>query len=75
MLPLVILFLGGIALTIGDILMKRWLIGSSIGDYSLGMLLYVIGLNMLVYTFKFKNIAIASTVFVIFNVVTLAIAG
>ncbi len=71
--PLVLLFLGGVILTIGDIFMKRWVVTNELFIYLVGMVIYVAGLNFLAQSFKFENIAVASIIFVIFNVVTLTL--
>ena len=63
MFPLFILFIGGLILTAGDIVMKKWVLSSAIPTYLLGMVLYIIGLNFLAYSFRFKDIAIASVLF------------
>ena len=55
--------------------MKKWMLLNSLPTYLIGMFLYIIGLNFLVYTFKFKEIAVASVIFTIFNVLTLILAG
>ena len=73
LLPLVILFLGGVVLTIGDIVMKEWVVCSKTYLYIMGLAIYLVGLMFLAQSFKYKNIAVASMVIVIFNVVTLSI--
>ena len=55
--------------------MKKWVLVSTIPTYLIGMSLYIIGLNFLVYAFKFKEIAVASVIFTLFNVLTLILAG
>jgi len=70
-LPIVLLALGGMVLTAGDLVMKYWIKNSSPWFYVAGILIYMVGLNFLAFSFKFKNIAVASVIFVIFNVVTL----
>jgi multidrug transporter EmrE-like cation transporter len=72
---LLLLFIGGTILTIGDITMKKWVISNSISLYISAMALYLLSLNFLAFSFKEKDIAIASVIFIVFNVVTLAIAG
>ena len=62
-------------LTLGDIFMKKWVNTNSAIFYFVGLIVYLIGLNFLAQSFKFKNIAVASTIFVIFNVVTLSIVS
>jgi glucose uptake protein len=72
---LVLLFIGGVILTAGDIIMKKWVQNDSIYLYVLGLAIYMVGLNFLAYSFKFKNIAVASIIFVIFNVLTLTVVS
>src|SRR3989344_6578582 len=74
-IPIIILLIGGLILTIGDIIMKKWIITNSIYTYILGIGIWLIGLNFLAQSFKYKNIAVASVIFVIFNVVILAIVS
>ena len=75
MFALFLLFLGGVILTAGDILMKKWVGSSSYLFYFLGLGTYLVGLNFLAQSFKYKNIAVASVIFVIFNVVTLSLVS
>ena len=72
---ILLLFLGGILLTIGDLIMKEWVINNKMLFYVAGLAVYLVGLMLLAHTFKYKNIAVASTMFVIFNVVTLSLAS
>jgi multidrug transporter EmrE-like cation transporter len=73
--PILILAIGGIILTAGDIIMKKWINTQSNVFYTFGIVVWVIGLLFLAESFKFKNIAVASTIFVIINVVTLLIVN
>ena len=73
--PLFLLLIGGIILTIGDLIMKEWVVKNRNWFYVLGILIYVVGLNFLAWSFKYKNIAIASVIFVIFNVITLTLVS
>lgn len=72
-LPLAILFFGGLILTAGDILMKQWVAAGSAWLYVAGMGVYLIGLNFLAQSFRYENIAVASTIFVVFNIATLLV--
>jgi multidrug transporter EmrE-like cation transporter len=74
-LPILILAMGGIILTVGDIIMKKWVNTHSNVFYVIGLVVWIIGLLFLAESFKFKNIAVASTIFVIFNVITLSLAS
>lgn len=73
--PLLLLFIGGVVLTAGDIVMKKWVISDSSYLYIIGIVIYMIGMNFLAVSFKYKNIAVASTLFVLFNVITLLIVS
>jgi len=73
--PILLLALGGIVLTAGDIVMKKWIVTSSAPTFFIGLAIWMIGLLFLAQSFKYKNIAIASTIFVIFNVVTLSLVS
>ncbi|MCX6774236.1 MAG: hypothetical protein NTY68_04565 [Candidatus Micrarchaeota archaeon] len=68
---LILIFIGGAVLTVGDVVMKKWVQNDNLYLYVLGLAIYMVGLNFLAYSFKFKNIAVASMIFVIFNVMTL----
>lgn len=60
-------------MTVGDVLMKQWVEAGSVWLYVAGMAVYLVGLNFLAQSFKYENIAMASAMFVIFNIVTLLI--
>ena len=75
LLALVLIFLGGITLTVGDLIMKKWVDHGSIFVYIIGLLAYMVGMIFLSQSFKFKNIAIASLMLVIFNIATLLIVS
>lgn len=74
-MALILLFIGGIILTIGDIIMKKWIQTESYSFYIWGLVIYLAGLNFLAQSFKYKNIAVASVIFVLFNVITLSIVS
>jgi multidrug transporter EmrE-like cation transporter len=74
-IAIILLLIGGIILTAGDILMKEWVSTNRYLFYFIGLAVYLIGLNFLAQSFKFKNIAVASVIFVIFNVVTLSLVS
>lgn len=69
---LIILFIGGLVLTGGDLVMKIWVGNNKISFYIIGLITYLIGLVLLSQSFKFKNIAMASLLLVIFNILTLS---
>lgn len=74
-LPITLLFIGGIILTIGDVVMKKWVTNDNMSLFIAGMIIYLFGLLFLAYSYKYKNIAVASTIFVIFNIITLSIVS
>lgn len=73
--PTVILFIGGLILTAGDIIATEWVRYGGANLYLPVMLFYLIGMILLVDTYKHKNIATASTILVIFNIVILFFVG
>jgi multidrug transporter EmrE-like cation transporter len=72
---MVLLAVGGLVLTVGDVLMKRWVDADAVPMYWAGMAAYVVGVNFLAHSFRYRNIAVASVMFVFFNVVTLAVVS
>ena len=74
-LPLLILAAGGIVLTAGDIFMKEWVKNDSMVFYVIGILIYLVGMNFLAASFKFKNIGVASLILVLFNIIVLTIVS
>lgn len=75
MISFLLLALGGVILTVGDLVMKKWVIDGRLGTYAIGILVYLIALNLLAQSYRSKNIAVASSLFVILNIVSLAIAS
>ena len=69
---LLLLFFGALIDTMGDIIMKKWVINQNISTFILGMFTYMIGLSFLAYSYNYKNIAVASVIFVILNIVMLS---
>ena len=69
------LLLGGFILTIGDIFFKFWTKHPHNWMYLVGISIYIIGLMFLIQSFKNTNIAVASAIFVIANIVTLAVVS
>ena len=70
-----IMFLSGSLLTIGDIAMKKWVVSKYHSFYLFGMLAYFIGLNFLAKSYTFKNLAVATIIINIINVVTLSLVS
>ena len=65
--------LGSISLTVGDVFMRKWVADDSYGNFSIGFMCYLLGMLFLAFSFKYKNIAIASMLLVLFNIITLLI--
>jgi multidrug transporter EmrE-like cation transporter len=63
---------GAIFDTFGDLLMKNWVLNDSKIYFAGGMLFYVVGLSFLAYSFTFKNIVVASVLFLVVNVILLS---
>jgi multidrug transporter EmrE-like cation transporter len=74
-IPFVLLGIGGLILTVGDIVMKEWVVTNKSYFYVIGMVIYLVGMLFLAQSFKYKNIAVASVIFVLFNVITLSIVS
>jgi multidrug transporter EmrE-like cation transporter len=70
-LALGILAVGGIVLTLGDLIMKNWVESNKGYVFALGLVVWLIGLICLGFSFRYKNIAVASLIFVLFNVFSL----
>lgn len=73
--PRVLLFIGGVILTIGDILAALWIKSGYHGLYIIIFFLYLISMMILIESYQKVNVPVASTILVIFNVVTLFFAG
>ena len=71
MTTIIELFIGGLFLTAGDIVFKTEIKDLPWYAYAAGLGLYLIGLIFLVRTYESENIAVASALIVIFNIVTL----
>jgi multidrug transporter EmrE-like cation transporter len=70
---LILVLIGGLILTVGDVLMKQWSINNNWLTFSIGLLIWTIGLVFLAFSFKTKNIAVASLIFSLSNVIFLTI--
>jgi len=67
--------IGGLSLTIGDLIAGKWVENMSKLFYIFIIIFYMIGLNFLVISYEFKDIAAASIILEIFNVITLTLVG
>jgi multidrug transporter EmrE-like cation transporter len=71
-LPLLLIALGGVTLTVGDLIMRRWV--AAPGErlyYVAGVLVWFVGLNFLAQSLRHEPIAVASLMIVVFKVATL----
>ena len=66
---------GGLVLTTGDILMKKWVVINNYYFFSSGLFIYLIGLCFLAFSFRYENIAVASILLVLFNVISLSLVS
>jgi spermidine export protein MdtJ len=57
--------------TIGDIFMKYWMENHKFSFFLIGLLIWTVGLICLAYSFKFKHMAVASTMMITLNSVIL----
>lgn len=72
---LLLLIIGAFIDTVGDIIMKEWVINKNPWLFALGMFIYLVGLGFLAFSYNYKNIAVASVIFVILNVVALSLVS
>lgn len=73
MIDSALVYVGGLILTIGDIFMKQWATDNNWYTFTYGMLTWIVALFCLAFSFKSKNIAIASLIFTISNVIFLTL--
>ena len=71
---MLLLILGGITLTVGDIFIKKWTISSIVLDFFLGFFFWIIGLLFLAHACKVINIVSASFIEILINIITLVFA-
>jgi multidrug transporter EmrE-like cation transporter len=67
---MILLLVGGCVLTAGDIIMKKWVLTNSPMLYFYGMLVYTFALNFVALSFKYKNISVATIIFILVNVIS-----
>ncbi len=68
---ILLIILGGIVITGGDILLKQWAMSSKSLFLLSGLFISLIGLLFLAFGFKSKGLAVANIVFVAANIITL----
>lgn len=68
---ILLIFVAGLFLTAGDLILRSWVAEPDTWRlYVLGVVLYFIALNFLARSYRFENIAIASVIMEVFNLVT-----
>ena len=68
---ILLIFVAGIFLTAGDLVLRSWVAEPDTWRlYVLGVVLYFVALNFLARSYRFENIAIASVMMEVFNIVT-----
>jgi multidrug transporter EmrE-like cation transporter len=72
---LLYIILGGFILTAGDLMAKQWLQTDKWSWFVGGIILYTIGAVLVCLSFKGKNIAVATMIFVCINVISLALVS
>jgi multidrug transporter EmrE-like cation transporter len=73
--PLLWMFVGGIIVTVGDIIFKFWAEQQSAYLFVAGILVYLTGTLFLIQSFRTTNIAVASMIFIIFNIIALTLVS
>ena len=59
--------IGGLTITVGDILMREWSETNTMEWFTIGILLYLIGMVILIYSYKYKKILVATVIMALFN--------
>jgi len=78
---ILLLLIGGVSLTAGDITAKKWMqlsggnFSISLHWYLLSLFFYAIGVTLFALSLKHKSLAIATIILVFFNLLTVAIIG
>jgi multidrug transporter EmrE-like cation transporter len=71
----VLILIGAIIVTVGDIVLKKWVMTNSFFLYFLGIFFYLIGASFLALSYKYKNIAVASVIFIMLNIFILSLVS
>ena len=71
---MLLLILGGLLFTVGDIFIKKWIIDNSLLNFFIGLIFWIIGLLILAYSSRFINIVSASFIEILANIITLVFA-
>ncbi len=76
-IAIILLVIAGVILSLGDIIMKKWISDGSthLYIYIIALGIYLVGLALMVQSFRYKNMAIAVAILVIVNVVIVSLAS
>lgn len=74
-LPFSLILAGAIIDTIGDVVMKTWIVSGRKTVFIIGLLIYLVGLVFLAESYKGEKIPVASIIFVVLNVVILTLVS
>lgn len=67
------MILCGVVYTIGDVAMKKWITDMTLMPYLIGAAMYLVGMNFLAFSYLYRNIAVATAICVIINIVSLTV--
>lgn len=71
---MLLLILGGLILTAGDVFIKKWTIDNSLVNFFVGISFWILALLILAYTFKSINMVSATFIEILVNIITLVFA-
>ena len=71
--PFLLIAVGGVLLTIGDIIAKMWVDAPEPRLFIVTLVLYLMAMVCLIFSFRGKNIAVASLLLVLCNIGMLAL--
>lgn len=75
MIAYILIIIGGLTLTVGDVFMQKWVDTNITKNFIIGMIIYVVALTCLAFSFKYKNIVIASVLYILINIISLLIVN
>lgn len=71
----ILILIAGLFLTLGDVFMQKWIDTNSYWYYFIGMVIYVLALGGLAFSFKYKSIVIASILYILVNIISLILVN
>jgi multidrug transporter EmrE-like cation transporter len=75
MKPMLYIIASGILLTVGDLIMKKWVVSSMTRYYLIGLVAYFIGLNFLAQSYLYRHVAVATCLVNILNILVLVVVS